>query len=109
MKTMFARVCLLFGLNLSGAVPVSGATPLQWSVRMADSEIARRGDSLVWKQGGTAKWDYTVGLFTLSLLKLDGQGPHHDKRWHPRLQSCGISARCNQSRQNGAGPLANHP
>jgi unsaturated rhamnogalacturonyl hydrolase len=42
-------------------------------VRVADSEIARRGDSLVWKQGGTAKWDYTVGLFTLSLLKLDGQ------------------------------------
>src|ERR1035437_6572200 len=73
MKTMFARVCLLFGLTLSGAVPVSGATPLQWSVRMADSEIARRGDSLVWKQGGPAKWDYTVGLFTLSLLKLDGQ------------------------------------
>ena len=65
MKTMFARVCLLFGLTLSGAVPVAGATPLQWSVRMADSEIARRGDSLVWKQGGQAKWDYTVSLFTL--------------------------------------------
>ena len=42
-------------------------------MRLADSEIARRGDSLVWKQGGTAKWDYTAGLFTLSLLKLDGQ------------------------------------
>ena len=27
----------------------------------------------MWKQGGKAKWDYTVGLFTLSLLKLDGQ------------------------------------
>ncbi len=40
---------------------------------MADSEIARRGDSLVWQEGGKAKWDYTVGLFTLSLLKLDGQ------------------------------------
>jgi unsaturated rhamnogalacturonyl hydrolase len=51
----------------------AGATPLQWSVRMADSEMARLGDSLEWKEGGKAKWDYTVGLFTLSLLKLDGQ------------------------------------
>ena len=57
------------------AAHFSGATPLQWSVRLADSEIARRGDSLVWKQGGTAKWDYTAGLFTLSLLKLDEQVP----------------------------------
>lgn len=56
-----------------------GATPLQWSVRMADSEMARRGDKLVWKEGGTAKWDYTVGLFTLSLLKLDERV--HDPRY----------------------------
>ena len=48
-----------------------GATPLQWSVRMADSEIARRGKTLEWQPGGKAKWDYTVGLFTLSLLKLE--------------------------------------
>jgi unsaturated rhamnogalacturonyl hydrolase len=48
----------------------AGSTPFQWSVRMADSEMARRGDSLAWKEGGTAKWDYTTGLFTLSLLKL---------------------------------------
>jgi unsaturated rhamnogalacturonyl hydrolase len=49
----------------------AGATPYQWSRQMADSEIARRGDSLAWKEGGKAKWDYTAGLFTLSLLKLD--------------------------------------
>ena len=49
----------------------AGGTPLQWSVRLADSEMARRGDRLAWKQGGSAKWDYTVGLFTLSLLKLN--------------------------------------
>ena len=85
MKTIFARICLLFGLTWSGAVLVScathtasprafsGATPLQWSVRLADSEIARRGDRPVWKQGGKAKWDYSAGLFTLSLLKLDEQ------------------------------------
>lgn len=49
----------------------SGADPLQWSIRMADSEMARRGDSLVWKPQGRARWDYSVGLFTLSLLKLN--------------------------------------
>ena len=46
-----------------------GSSPLEWSVRMADSEISRRGDSLAWKEGGRARWDYTAGLFTLSLLK----------------------------------------
>ena len=53
----------------------SGATPLQWSARLADSEMARRGDKLAWKQGGSAKWDYTAGLFTLSLLKLNERVP----------------------------------
>ncbi len=53
----------------------SGATPLEWSQRLADSEIARRGDSLAWQPGGKAKWDYTAGLFTLSLLKLNEQIP----------------------------------
>jgi unsaturated rhamnogalacturonyl hydrolase len=48
----------------------AGATPLQWSVRMADSEIGRRGESLTLTEGGSAKWDYTVGLFTLSLIRL---------------------------------------
>jgi unsaturated rhamnogalacturonyl hydrolase len=48
-----------------------GAPPLQWSVRMADSEMARRGDKLAWRPGRNAKWDYTAGLFTLSLLKLN--------------------------------------
>ena len=53
----------------------NGATPLQWSVRMADSETARRGDKLAWRAGRNVKWDYTAGLFTLSLLKLDQQVP----------------------------------
>ncbi|TAK93008.1 MAG: hypothetical protein EPO07_18735, partial [Verrucomicrobia bacterium] len=54
----------------------SGATPLEWSVRMADSETARRGDKLAWKpSGGGGKWDYTAGLFTLSLLKLHEKVP----------------------------------
>jgi len=51
------------------------AAPLQWSVRMADSEINRLGDKLVWTETGKAKWDYTAGLFTLSLLKLNEAVP----------------------------------
>jgi len=54
----------------SKPVQFGGATPLQWSQRMADSEMARKGDSLAWKPEGRAKWDYSAGLFTLSLLKL---------------------------------------
>ena len=38
---------------------------------MADSQMARLGDRLAWTEGGNAKWDYTAGLFTLSLLKLN--------------------------------------
>lgn len=84
MKMHFAGILLLFvlaGCATQKAEPqspkasrppkmFSGATPLEWSQRLADSEIARRGDSLVWKPGGKAKWDYAAGLFTMSLLKL---------------------------------------
>jgi unsaturated rhamnogalacturonyl hydrolase len=87
-KIAYSHTGLLFGLCLfcascaTQAAPArnyNGATPLQWSVRMADSEIARRSNSLAWQEGGKAKWDYTAGLFTLSLLKLDGQV--HDPRY----------------------------
>jgi len=62
----------------ASSIKIDGATPLQWSVRLADSEMARRGDTLIWKEGGKAKWDYTAGLFTLSLLKLDAQTHNPD-------------------------------
>jgi unsaturated rhamnogalacturonyl hydrolase len=57
----------------------SGATPLTWSERLADSEMARRGDSLTWKPDGKAKWDYTAGLFTFALIQLYEQtkNPHY--------------------------------
>jgi unsaturated rhamnogalacturonyl hydrolase len=53
----------------SAAPPRSfaGATPLEWSVRLANSEMARQTNS--------PKWDYTMGLFTLSLLKLNEPVP----------------------------------
>ena len=79
----FASICLsplLFAPSVRADAPAeqtkfNGATPLRWSVRMADSETARRGDKLAWKPGGSAKWDYTAGLFTLSLLKLNERVP----------------------------------
>lgn len=52
-----------------------GLSPLEWSVAMADSEIARLGDKRAWREGRNVKWDYTAGLFTLSLLKLNQHVP----------------------------------
>ncbi|HEV2694611.1 MAG TPA: glycoside hydrolase family 88 protein [Verrucomicrobiae bacterium] len=46
----------------------SGATPLVWSQRLAESQMAR--------YHGTPKLDYTMGLFSLSLLKLNEQAPN---------------------------------
>lgn len=40
---------------------------MEWSQRLANSEMAR--------QTNAPKWDYTMGLFTLSLLKLNEQVP----------------------------------
>jgi unsaturated rhamnogalacturonyl hydrolase len=84
MKTNFSHICAFMAFaalcpscatsNVS-TTEFSGATPLQWSSRLADSEMARLGDTLNWKQGGKAKWDYTAGLFTLSLLKLNTAAP----------------------------------
>jgi unsaturated rhamnogalacturonyl hydrolase len=79
-RKFFPCLVILSATGLHAAEPAvsarfNGATPLQWSVRMADSEIARRVDSLSWRNGGTAKWDYTTGLFTLALLKLNESAP----------------------------------
>src|SRR5579862_1854823 len=83
MKQAFSRSICLLGLAGLCATPIScatngmppstgsGVTPLQWSQRLADSEMGHRGDSLKWKPGGKAKWDYTTGLFTFALLKLN--------------------------------------
>lgn len=59
-----------------GDFQFTGASPLQWSERMANAEMERVGDTLSWKPGGVAKWDYATGLFTLALLKLNDRAPH---------------------------------
>lgn len=38
---------------------------------MADAQMSRLGDSLAWKDGGKAKWDYAAGVFALSLMRLN--------------------------------------
>ncbi len=73
----------------------SGATPLEWSVRLANSELSRRGDSLDWKSGGKAKWDYAAGLFELSLLQLSIET--HD----PRYQKFSVAATSSFISPNG--------
>jgi unsaturated rhamnogalacturonyl hydrolase len=81
--TLLAALSAMSGRGADAALPsqFGGATPLQWSARMADSEMARLGDRLAWKPGGNAKWDYAAGLFTLSLLKLNEAKP--DARYVP--------------------------
>jgi len=53
--------------------PVGGFTPLQWSVQMAKSEMARRGTKSDFVEGGRASWEYTMGLLAYSLEQLGGQ------------------------------------
>lgn len=47
-----------------------GASPLEWSIRMADAQIRRSGEKLAYRSDGNVRWDYGTGLFTLSLIKL---------------------------------------
>lgn len=52
-------------------VRFNGATPLEWSIKMAESEMARSGDRFFY--GGSnprARIDYTASFFGTSLIKL---------------------------------------
>ena len=87
--------------------------------------MTRRGDSLVWKPGGKAKWDYTVGSVHAVAAQTERTGAESAimsnspkppsvrssaaGRQHPGLQGRGIPARRAQSGQDSAGALAAHP
>jgi len=57
-------------------------TPLEWSVRMADSQIQRGGTNLYCTPIGNNSWDYTTGLFCDALIRLsDASGdPGFEKK-----------------------------
>jgi len=66
---------LLSASLLSTAAPLLAAappavTPQQWSILMADSEIARLGDTLDAEPSGKQKWNYTTGLYCDALVRL---------------------------------------
>src|SRR5215218_1505875 len=74
------NVSLLAGFSAAlfaaeSAAPVvpkfNGATPLEWSRKLADSEMKRIGNGFEF--GGSsprARWDYTPGVLALSLVRL---------------------------------------
>jgi unsaturated rhamnogalacturonyl hydrolase len=48
----------------------SAASPLEWSERMAASQIVRSGSNLNPPPTGKGSWDYTTGLFCDALIRL---------------------------------------
>jgi len=75
----FLALCALSAATVAvaGVEPpqkFNGATPLEWSVKMAKSEMDRRGGTLFYPDPA-ARWDYTRGFLSQSLIRL-GQRLH---------------------------------
>ncbi|MFZ5497171.1 MAG: glycoside hydrolase family 88 protein [Verrucomicrobiota bacterium] len=73
LRLLLAAAVLAAPLRLAATAPqtFNGATPLEWSVRLADSEMRRLGTSL--EAGGAnprARWDYSPGVLALALVRL---------------------------------------
>jgi unsaturated rhamnogalacturonyl hydrolase len=66
-SSFFILPLLLVSCATAEPQTFSGATPLEWSQRLATSQMARFNSA--------PKLDYTVGLFSLSLLRLDAIAP----------------------------------
>ncbi|HUG09918.1 MAG TPA: glycoside hydrolase family 88 protein [Opitutaceae bacterium] len=86
MKTPLSIAIFLtaaFSLSADEVRQFNGATPLEWSRKLADSEMARYDDRLF--HGGAnprARWDYTTSLLGLSMLKLaDATGDRAYAEW----------------------------
>ncbi|MEY3896175.1 MAG: hypothetical protein RLZZ214_1695 [Verrucomicrobiota bacterium] len=60
--------CLFLLSFLLLGVAARAQTPIEWSRRMADSQIARFGDATRYKPGG--KWDYALHVTLLGMLEL---------------------------------------
>ena len=55
----FVATALWLSATVSAApeLEFNGATPLEWSTRLAKSEMARYGDSLYFEKAPKARWD----------------------------------------------------
>lgn len=93
----------------------SAGTPLQWSVRMADSEMKRLGVSLYAKKKGGGSWDYTTGLYADALIRLSAQTrqPAYEKSAEGTIGSFiapdGKIATYGPKKKDKAGSKAKHP
>lgn len=74
-RTLFALAAafafIARALAADASQQFNGATPLEWSKRLADSEMKRLGDRL--ESGGAnpkARWDYSPGVLALALVRL---------------------------------------
>ncbi len=77
MKTSLLRFALIPAVLLTGlwtrpalAGGVDGGTPLEWSARMAHSEMDRLGESLDGPPKANGRWDYTTGMYADALIRL---------------------------------------
>lgn len=80
-----ARIALLLAVSaLAEAAALAetsaefgGFTPVQWSERLARSEMERQGAALEFKEGAKGSWSYTSGFFAYSLQKLTSECGDH--------------------------------
>ncbi len=73
MRLRSALTFLLLSLTPLTAAEIptfNGATPLEWSTRLARSERARYGETLYFEGAPRARWDYTSGLLSLFMIDL---------------------------------------
>ncbi len=68
-RWLFLGIATVLSFNASvaaspppAAIKFNGATPLEWSQRLADAEMKRLGGSLERGQG-KARWDYAPGCW----------------------------------------------
>ncbi len=84
MKThsLFLLVLLTGVLSVLAEEAVPGkfadATPLEWSRRLATSEMSRKGKTLFKGGAPKARWEYTSGLFAHSLRELGRESGDKD-------------------------------
>jgi len=98
LKLITGACALLAAAALVAAEPVKfdGATPLEWSRRLADSEMKRIGtgyDAGGVLDGRNSRWDYSPGVLALGLVRL-GEETKNDAyiKYGTRMVASHVSA-----------------